>query len=128
MTVLVVLVGLLVSALGACGLVSPQRLLHLVTRAQSRLGLYFIAGFRLLTGAALLLAAPTSRAPLYLQILGVVSLLSGAVTPFFGVARFEAILDWWRRQASWLVRVWSVVALALGLSLVWAVLPTERPL
>lgn len=128
MTLAVALLGFFVASLGLCGLVSPDRLLALVTRLQSQLGLYFIAGFRILAGTALLLAAPTSRAPLYLQVFGVLSLVSGAITPFFGVHRFEAILDWWRRRPAWQVRLWSALVLLLGLILIWAVFPSERTL
>jgi hypothetical protein len=123
MTLAVALFGLFVVTLGAVGIASPERLLALVTRAQSQLGLYFIAGVRLLVGVALLLAAPASRAPLYLQALGVVALISGAVTPFVGVSRFEAILDWWRQRGPGFVRPWSVLVLLFGASLVWAVFP-----
>jgi hypothetical protein len=123
LTLAVALFGLFVAALGLVGLLSPARLLDLVTRAQSRAGPYGIAGLRLSMGAVLLLAAPSSRASLYLQILGVLSLISGAATPFVGVRRLEAILAWWRQRAPWVVRIWSVFVLGFGLSLVWAVLP-----
>ncbi len=126
MTLAVAVFGLFVAVLGVAGLLSPERLLALVTRAQSQLGLYFMAGFRLLLGVALLLAASSSRAPLYLQGLGSLSLVSGVITPFFGVHRFEAILDWWRRRSPWAVRLWSAFVLLFGVSLVWAVLPLER--
>lgn len=125
MTLVVGLFGLFVALLGMIGLLSPQPLLALVTRAQSRFGLYFIAGFRLIIGGALILAAPTARAPLYLQALGVLSLVSGTITPFFGVRRFEAVLDWWRRRAPWVVRLWSALVVLFGSSLIWAVLPAE---
>ena len=127
MRLAVALFGLFITALGVAGLASPQRLLALVTRAQSQLGLYLIAGIRLLLGAALLMAAPESRAPLYLQVLGVLSLVSGIVTPFFGVRRFEAILDWWRRRAPWAVRLWSAIVILFGASLIWAVLSFGPP-
>lgn len=123
MTLAVALFGLSVAALGIAGVLSPQRLVALVARLQLRLGLYFIAGLRLLVGAALLLAAPASRVPMYLQVLGWLALVSGIVTPFFGRRRFEAILEWWRERATWIVRLWSFLVLLFGLSLVWAVFP-----
>lgn len=126
MTLAVALFGLFVATLGVAGLLSPQWLLALVTRGQSWLGVYFIAGLRLLVGLALLFAAPSSRAPLYLIALGALALVSGIVTPFFGVRRFEAILDWWRQRDPWIVRLWSTFVLVFGLSLVWAVFPLER--
>lgn len=126
MKLAVALFGLFIAALGTAGVLSPRRLLGLVTRVQSQLGLYFMAGLRLLMGAALLLSASASRAPLYLQVLGVLALLSGIGTPFFGVRRFEAMLGWWRARPTWVVRLWSLFVVAFGLSLVWAVLPVLR--
>jgi hypothetical protein len=126
MTLAVSLFGLFVVALGIAGVVSPRRLLALVTRVQLQMGLYSIAGIRLLLGMALLLSASTSRAPLYFQLLGGLSLVSGLVTPFFGNRRLEAVLEWWRRRPPWVVRLWSVFVALFGASLVWAVLPLER--
>jgi hypothetical protein len=125
MTLAVALFGLFVAVLGGVGIASPERLLALVTRVQSQPGLYFMAGLRLFLGLALLLAAPDSRAPLYLQGLGVLSLIAGAATPFVGVARFEAILDWWRRRGPGFVRACSGCVLLFGASLVWAVFPLQ---
>ena len=123
MTLAVALFGLFIAALGVAGMASPPQLLALVTRAQSQLGLNLIAFVRLLLGGALLFSAPDSRAPTYLLILGAVSVVSGLVTPFFGVRRFETILDWWRERPPGVVRLWSAFVLLFGLSLVWAVFP-----
>jgi hypothetical protein len=126
MTLAVALFGVFVATLGGAGLLSPARLLALVTRAQSQLGLYFIAAFRLLVGAALILAAPPSRAPLYLQVLGGIAVVSGIITPFVGARRFEAVVDWWRARSAGAVRLWSAFVLLFGLSLIWAVLPLRH--
>jgi len=123
MTFVVAIFGLVVAGLGLAGIASPERLLALVTRSQADLGPYGLAGLRLLVGGALLLAAPPSRAPLYLTILGGISLVSGALTPFVGSRRFEAILDWWRARPAWAIRLWSAFVVVFGSSLVWAVLP-----
>lgn len=123
MALVVALFGLFVTTLGLAGVASPERLLVLVTRSQARLGLYGIAALRLLMGGALVLAAPPSRAPLYLMALGGLSLASGALTPLVGADRFDAILDWWRARSPWVVRVWSAFVSVFGVSLVWAVVP-----
>jgi hypothetical protein len=117
------LFGSFVALLGLAGITSPARLLDLVARAQSQLGLGLIAALRIAVGLAMLLAAAESRAPLYLQVLGALALLSGIATPLFGLRRFEALLAWWRARTPGFVRVFSVVVLLLGGSLVWAVAP-----
>jgi len=126
MTLVVALFGLLVAGLGLAGIASPGRLLAVVTRSQARLGLHGLAALRLVVGAAMLLAAPPSRAPLYLQILGGLSLASGALTPLVGTHRLEGILDWWRARPDRFVRSWSAFVVLFGSSVAWAVLPLGR--
>ena len=123
MAIVVGSVGLLMVGLGVGGVASPARLLDLVASWQSQLGLYVIAAVRLLAGTAMLLAAGSSRAPLYLQVIGAVAIFSGLVTPFFGTERFAALLGWFRGLPPTVVRVWSLAVVALGASFVWAVLP-----
>lgn len=123
MTALAASLGLLIIALGALGLGSPPRLIDFVSRWQSRRGLYVVSGIRIIFGVVLLLAASDSRAPNLLRVLGVVSLVSGVVTPFFGVDRFGALLGWWSRRPQVFVRLWCVVVVLIGAGVVWAVLP-----
>jgi hypothetical protein len=121
MSLIAALSGLLIIAVGALGVVSPSRLLTLVARTQSQQGLYVIAAIRVIMGAALFLAAAGSRAPAFLQVLGVISVVAGVVTPFFGVRRFQAILGWWSLRPAVVLRLWCLVVVMLGAAIVWAV-------
>jgi len=123
MTLVVLIVCLLTSALGALGIASPSRLLGVVRYFQTPMGLYFAAGVRVLLGVALIFTAPTSRAPDLIHILGVVIIVIGVITLFFGLERFGGLLDWWSAQGSGFIRGWAVLALVFGLSLAYAVVP-----
>ncbi len=123
MALIAALFGLLIVCLGTVGIVSPPRLVSMVAGLQSTGGLYAIVALRLVSGTALFLAADESRAPGFLHVLGVLAIISGLVTPFFGVDRFRAILDWWSRQSDLLLRAWACVVVALGLTVLWAVAP-----
>ena len=123
MTLVALIICLLTAAFGALGIVSPSRLLGLVRRLQTPMGLYFAAGIRVLLGVALLFAAPTSRAPGLIYIVGVFIIVIGVITPFFGLERFRSLLDWWSAQGSAFVRGWAVLALLFGLSLAYALVP-----
>ena len=118
--------SLLVALVGAVGLVSPERLLETLRHFDSPLGLYGAAALRIALGGALLLSAPASRVPRTLQALGFVILVAGFITPFFGVDRLRAILDWWSGQGSDLLRAWSGFALGLGSFMAYAVLPRPQ--
>lgn len=102
---------------------SPRTLLGIVRRFQTRAGLYAAAGLRLVLGAALVLAAPTSRAPDVVRILGVLIFASGLVTPWLGLARFRTLLAWWSGRGRGFMRAWAALALVLGLFLAYAVAP-----
>ena len=123
MTLVALIICLLTAAFGALGIASPSRLLGVVRYVQTPMGLYFAAGIRVLLGAALLFAAPTSRAPGLIYILGVFIIIIGVITPFFGLERFRRLLDWWSAQGSAFVRGWAVLALLFGLSLAYALVP-----
>ena len=123
MTLVALIICLLLSALGALGVASPSRLLGVVRNFQTPMGLYFVAALRVVLGVALFFAAPTSRAPDLIRILGVVIIVMGAVTPLFGLERFRRLLDWWSAQGSAFIRAWAVLALAFGLSLAYAIVP-----
>jgi uncharacterized membrane protein YidH (DUF202 family) len=120
MTLVALVLSLLVAALGALGLLSPARLVGVVRHFQTPAGLYAAAALRLVLGAALLFAAPASRAPTALRILGVFLVLAGLVTPFFGLERFRKLLDWWSTRGTAFERAWAAFALALGLLLAYA--------
>jgi hypothetical protein len=120
MAFLAALFGLLILAMGVWGVISPSRLLASIARLQSQRGLYIIAAIRLALGSTLLLAAPASRAPLLLQIFGVLAIISGVITPFLGVELFGSIIGWWQRIPTLVTRLWCGVVILFGAALIWA--------
>jgi hypothetical protein len=123
MTVVAVVIGLLLAALGGLGVASPDRLLALIRSVQTPGGLYSAAGLRLLLGVALLMAGPTSKSPEVVRIFGILALIAAVLTPLIGLERFGTLVDWWWGQGTTVIRVWAMLPLALGLYLAWAVLP-----
>jgi hypothetical protein len=123
MAYLALILSLFVAALGAIGIVSPERLLRIVRQFQSQAGLYAAAMLRIVLGAALFFAAPASRSPEIVRIAGILSFVSGFLTPLFGLQRFRRILNWWSTRPAAFQRVWAAFALAFGLFLAYAVAP-----
>ena len=97
MTLVALIICLLTSAFGALGIASPSRLLGVVRYFQTPVGLYFAAGIRVLLGVALLFAAPTSRAPGLIFILGVAIIAFGlangllAISPYLALAAVAGV-------------------------------------
>lgn len=120
MTVIALAGCLLFVAFGVLGLVSPFRVVRIVRYFQTPAGLFLAAAIRVVMGVALFLAAPDSRAPEALRILGVVIVVAGVATLFVGPERFGKLVDWWSGEGPALVRAQAVFALAVGLVLAYA--------
>ena len=114
--------ALAILVVGAMGVASPAALMSFVRRWQTASGIWAAAGFRIAFGVAAWSAAPASRTPVVLQVLGVVSIVSGIALPLLGLSRFVAILSWWERRSVRFKRVWAGVACAFGGFLLWSVI------
>lgn len=117
------LMGVFTLLMGAWGVLVPSRLADFVTRFGSKGGLWFAAGIRLVLGLALWFAAPASRAPLLLQVFGVIALVAAFVLPFMGVERFRRWIDWWTKLSPTAMRLNCLFAVAFGAVILWALLP-----
>ena len=82
--------------------------------------LYGIGGLRIALGLFFVIAAPVSRVPWALRVLGIFVIAAGLLTPWFGVARTHALADWWSGAGLWTLRLAAGVAMALGAFLVSA--------
>ena len=125
MAAIALLFCLLVVAIGALGLFWPPRFIDLVRRLTSLQGFYILAVLRIAFGAAVVLAAPASRAPTFLEVLGIVLIVSGIVTPFFTHTRYRKVIEWWSAGGTLYVRVWAGCAMVFALVLAWAIIPPK---
>jgi len=126
MTVIAFILSLMVVAFGALGVISPRRLLAFVQRFETPAGLYSAAAFRLVLGLTLLFAAPDSRAPDIIRIIGIIIVVAGLITPLIGIERFRHLLawwSWWSEQKPSFMRAWAGLALVFGMFIAYAVLP-----
>ena len=118
---IVSVVSIFVASMGVLGLVSPAKMVSYVSRWQSKTGLWAASIIRLAFGISLWLVAPASRAPVVLQVLAVVSVVSALVLPLVGVSRFKSILSWWSSRSPVFMRVWLAVAVVFGVFILWSV-------
>ena len=123
MTTIALVFGVLIAILGVFGLVSPSKLLRLEKYSRKPPLRYIASVIRLLMGTTLFLAAPASRATGVLQALGIIIFVAGVVTLIFDPERFRKLVDWWSAHGPALARVWAALALALGVFIVYALIP-----
>jgi hypothetical protein len=119
-------IGLIIGAIGIVGVVVPSLLLEFGRSLLTPTALYIVAALRIGIGVVLVRIAPVSRTPKGLRVLGILIIIAGLLTPFFGVERSRAILDWWSSQGPSFMRVCAGVAVAFGLFIVYAVTSLRR--
>lgn len=124
--VVALLIGLLIAAEGLMGLVEPQAFQSMVRFFQVPPVLYVAAVIRVFIGVALVRAAPASRTPRVLRVLGVLVAIGGLLSPFVGAKAASVILGWWTAGGPAVVRSWAGLALLLGIIILYAVAPKRR--
>ena len=126
MQLLVMVIGLLITAIGILGIAAPSVPLQFAQSLLTPSALYIVAAVRVCFGLLLVWVAPGSRAPIVLRALGVLIVIAGVITPFVGVERWSAILDWWSSRGAAYMRVSMGIAVVLGLFIAYAVAPRRR--
>jgi hypothetical protein len=111
---------------GLIGVFSPTTLVAIGRAFISPGGLLAAAAIRVVFGTVLILAAPASRAPRAIRVVGLFIVVAGVITPFFGVERARAVLDWWSSQGAALIRLGPAVILAGGCLLIYLLAPRRR--
>lgn len=126
MRVPALLVASLVGLIGLTGVALPGYIALVETYVATPVGLAIVAVLRVAVGFILLKAAPASRYPRILRVLGPVIIIAGFATPLFGVERSRAMLDWWSGLGPGVVRMTGGLAIAAGGFLAYAV-SSHRP-
>jgi len=123
------LIGLLIVAVGAVGIIAPSGLVWIAEHSVTSGAFYVVATVRVAFGFILISVASASRAPKALRVLGCLILIAGITTALTGlvaIARAHAIIEWWLRQGSGVLRLTDVLVLALGGFVAYACAPARR--
>ena len=122
-------VALLILAVAAVGILVPTGLVWIAQHSVTSGVFYVIATVRVAFGLVLISVASVSRAPKTLRVLGYLILIAGITTALTGLVAIErarAIIEWWLQQGSGVVRLTSVLVLALGGFVAYACAPARR--
>jgi hypothetical protein len=122
MRTLAILLALLIAALGVGGVADPTALVAVGRYLSAPPALYAVAAARIAFGAILIAAAPGSRLPRALHVVGWVIVVAGVATPFLGPLG-DGIMDWVEGAGTLVVRLWAGLAILLGLFLALALRP-----
>ena len=117
---LAIFFGCVIAGIGLVGVAAPSVLLEVSSFVLTESGLYAAAAFRIVMGVVLIVAAAPSRMPRTVRVLGVLILIGGIATPFLGVDRVRALVDWGSALGPMYMRAWAGLAVALGLFVIYA--------
>ena len=120
MTSIVVLVGLMISAVAVLLLIMPEKLRDLLHRFLGPNWLPLVSALRIVIGLMFILAAPYTRLPILVSVIGGVAIVAGIVILLLGVRRTQLLADWWLARSNTTLRLWAVIAALFGGLLVWA--------
>ena len=126
MRLLGLVMGALVILVSAISFAVPDLRLALEESVLTPTGLYAIAGVRIAIGLVFVFAAPASLAPRTLRVLGLLVIIAGLSTPWFGVDRAQAVLNWVASAGPLLMRLDAVVGIAIGGFLMYVFRPATR--
>ena len=122
-------IGLFITSVGAIGIVEPSLLLWIGQGFTTPLHWYAIGAFRAAFGVLLLSVAKATRAPRTLRVVALIPLaaaLGALATPFVGVERARATIEWWSSQGPIFIRLSAIPVLALGVFVAYACAPARR--
>ncbi len=108
--------------LGVVAFLSPATFAQVLGILDTSSGMWAASGIRILLGIALYVAAPTSRAPDVLRILGILFVAVGLLIPIRGRKRLGRTVELFLSGGAWVNRSWGVVAILFGVSVGYAVL------
>ncbi|MEM7435819.1 MAG: hypothetical protein AAF436_11755 [Myxococcota bacterium] len=111
--------------LGGWGVFAPRSIIAFIESWSTKLGLWLAVVLRLSFAVVLWVVAPLSRTPELLQALAVLSGGSGLLLPLLGLPRFKRFVGAWGGLPTPVLRLWCLVAVALGVFVFWS---TARPI
>ena len=122
--------GICIAAYGTFGIIFPSGLVWLAQQFVSSEAFYVAAAVRIFFGLILILAAPGSRTPKILRVLGCVVVILGiltALTGLFAVGSARRVIESWLQQGPGVFRLGGAIVLVIGSFVAYACSPSRRP-
>ena len=122
MSNLVLAIGLIIIVIGLAVLVKPARLKDRLYILLEKDWFRMVAVLRVTLGVLFLFAAGGTRSPIFVSVMGILFISAGVLIPILGPTRLRSLAHWWLKRRDLVLRLWALVALALGVVLVWVAL------
>ena len=125
MRYLIALAAVLMMAISAFGIVTPEHLVTIVSGWPTDTRLHVAVGTRLVLGLIFILGARSCRFPTFIYAVGIIALVAAVVLILLGGARVDALIQWWSQQPLLFIRAWCALGVLLAALILYSAL--RRP-
>ena len=119
MDIVIKIIGIIFVAVGIVYLLKPDVMKWLMGFFKKGKRIYFAGLIRFVLAVIFLLAANQCKIPWVIIGFGILFMISGLLVFTLGSDRIKSILDWWQKQSPSLLRVMSIIALAVGTVIIY---------
>ena len=120
MAYVVSIFGALIALIGLIGIVVPRYFIEVIGNWKSESRFIAAVGIRMVMGVICLSAAPASRMPLVVQVIGIIAIVAAASALLVGRERLDRLIDWWLERPPIIVRMSAAFAAGFGILMVFA--------
>ena len=120
MDIVIKIIGIIFVAVGIVYLLKPDVMKWLMGFFKKGKRIYFVGLIRFVLAVIFLLAANQCEIPWVIIGFGILFMISGLLVFTLGSERIKSILDWWQKQSPLLLRVMSIIALAVGAVIIYS--------
>jgi len=115
----IAIAGILIVLACAYGSINPPALFDLLDRFANPAGYAAAIALRVVLGIVAILVAPDSLSPVFLQIVGVISVAAAIGLLLMGINGYKKLINWFRIQGPALHRLALTGGLLFGSALIW---------
>jgi hypothetical protein len=120
--IVVLALGAIICLFSVWGFIAPDKIWKMINGVMDKdWAIHVAVIMRLLLGAALIIAAPQSRFPHVMEVLGWIAIIAAIAILFMGRDRLKKFIAWFQRMTNTIVRVWLLFGFAFGAFLIHSV-------
>ena len=111
-----------IAAMGVLIILKPALTHEWTQLFANKSGMWTATAIRAVLALGLFAAAPESKAPLLLRILGLIILTAAIVMPILGIDRHRRMIEWWLARKRSVEMMCGAAAFVFGLLLIYLIL------
>ncbi len=120
MDTVVKIIGIVINSIATVYLLKPQFMKQIMEFFKQGKRIYFAALLRLVLAVVFLLAARECDITWVIVLLGILFLISALLIFILGAEKVKSILDWYLKQSLLVLRLFALIALAVGAIIIYA--------